>query len=372
MSNLKGQLEKVIEEVSSDEVRGALERIIERRPRKRAAKKPRSAAESLLDEINFDRRLRAHPLVGKTINQGNLARSIKKSDHYRKLNEKLNEVLKRGSKVEDVIEIKNILDGLRSKAIDYIVEVEVSRAEQGLRRIHSPGSVAKSEGRNLYFPGEKYTEETLRWLASRVCSSITLGDSLGIYSENENLMSELEQLAVQMFKSTFKIEPEELEISRDEANCPYASLLALVLWLAKELRTEEAEVKALAQSILSNLRTSVVTLFFMPPEKERWSTIGLPRLDVFIDRWILNEESRKKVEALRDELKRFITAVRKVAGMEAENAVDLLMSNYEALCRRLIEHGSLDFYAARRLVDVMVNLAAKYDLRMYLRPLGQL
>jgi hypothetical protein len=113
----------------------------------------------------------------------------------------------------------------------------------------------------------------------------------------------------------------------------------------------------------------------MPPEKEKWGTISLPRLDVFIDRWILNEESRAKIEAFRDSLKYFVVTARKTAKRERrtkelENAIDLLMNSYEALCKNLIEHGSLDFYAMRRLMDVMIDIATKYNIRAFMRPLG--
>jgi hypothetical protein len=189
-------------------------------------------------------------------------------------------------------------------------------------------------------------------------------------------MLDLKQLALQGFGSRFRIEPRELKISRDEENCPYAALLAFLLWLVEELlSTDKAEIKALIESILNNLRVSTISLFFMPPEEEKWSTISLPRLDIFIDRWILSEESRAKIKALRDTLNNFIAAARRAAKREGkvrevENTIDLLMNNYEAFCRSLIEHGILDFYAMRRLMDVIIDVATKYDLRAYLRPLG--
>ena len=46
------------------------------------------------------------------------------------------------------------------------------------------------------------------------------------------------------------------------------------------------------------------------------------------------------------------------------------MSNYEAFCRRLIEHGNIDLYAIRRLMDIIVDLGTRYNLKIYLGPLG--
>lgn len=366
----KDKLIKIVEEISVNEVRYTLENIIE--------KKPKYIIDNFLDRIGFDGKLRSHPIIDKIIRRGPLPRMkdhIKKSEDYKRLSEKLNEILKRQVNAEDVSEIKNLLEKLMEKAINYIVEKMAGNPEKGLRHIHALGSVARDEGRNLYF-GEKYTKETLYRLASRVCDSIALGDNLGIYSEDEDLMLELKQLVYRRFKSTFKIKPEDLGVSEDEANYPYTALLGLILWLAKRLLVEEdVEIKALIQSILYDLKTSPITLFFVPKEAERWGVISLPRLDMFIDRWVLNEESKAKIETLRNELKNFImTAHRKAERerktREVENTISLLMSNYEAFCRRLIEHGDLDLYAIRRMIDIVVDLSTKYDLKIYLRPLG--
>jgi len=381
--NLKDKVEGVVEKASIDEIRGALERVIEGAQEKVAKRRPKTIADGFLEEISFNEKLYNHPLVGKAIKKGftaNLVQNLRKSEYYKKLNEKLNDVLKRGVNAEDLRNIEDLVNGLRSIAIEYIVK-EISEAEQGLRHLHRPGCVAKSEARNLYFPGEYYTKETLSWLAYGFFSSITIGDNLGIYSENDKLMFNLKQLARRFepkSKSKFKIESSMLEISEDEEDRPCATLLAFILWLAKKLgarREEEVEIKALAQSILDNLRVSTISLLFMPPQKEKWGTISLPRLDMFIDRWILNEESRAKIEALRDALKDFVAVARKTAERERkvkelENAIDLLMNSYEALCKNLIEHGSLDFYAMRRLVDVIIDIATKYDIRAFLGPLG--
>jgi hypothetical protein len=365
----KDRLVKVIEEISTNEVMRALENIVRRRPE--------NLIEGFLNEINFNRKLGLHPLVGKILRKGHLANiiiNIRRSEEYKRLNDKLAEILERQIEIEDITEIKNLLGKLMDKAMDYIVKM-AGDSGQGLRHIHAPGSVAKNEGRNLHF-GEKYTQETLYWLASRVCDSIALGDSLGIYSENEKLMLYLRQLAQISFGSTFKIDLRNLEIYEDEANHPYAVLLKFILWLVKRLEVEDKpEIRTLIHSILNEIRTSTISLFFLPPEEEKWSTIGLPRLDIFIGRWILDRKSRVKIETLRDELNNFIAAARKEARKEGkirevENTVNLLMNNYEAFCRRLIEHGDLDFYAIRKLMDIVVDLGTRYGLKIYLRPLG--
>jgi hypothetical protein len=371
-------LEDIIKRIGADEIRRALEHIIEERPK--------NVVEGFLEEVGFSKsgiRSCNHPLVRKAIDWGTFARKVKTLEPYNKLNRKLTEIFERGLEVEDIAEVRELLNDLRGQLIDYIITKEIRGAEKGLRHIHAPGSVAKKEGRNFYLPGEKYTDDMLYRLASRLLNSISLGDFLGIYSESGNLMLGLRQLAAQKFGSKLRVEPEDLGIDENEAIRPYAALLGLIFWLMKELMVEEElELKSLIQSILSELRVAPICLFFMPSErggrgKERWSTIYLPRLDIFLDRWIFDEKARKKIEDLRDELKKFIAAAYRAARREkkiseVKNTIDLLMDNYDAFCRRLMEHGSLDLYAIRKMMDIIVDLATKYGLRMYLRPLGSI
>jgi len=363
---------EIVKGIEESDIRKALERVIEK-------KNP----ENIVKDF-FGKKSCNHPLVGKVINWGSFFdKRIKKSEPYVELNKKLTEIVERGLEVEYIIRVKDLLENLRNLLIDYIITEEIYSAEKGLRHIHTPGSVAKSEGRNFYFPGEEYTEDTLYWLAFRLCSSIALGDSFGIYSENENLMLKLKQLAAQKFGSKFRIMPGDLGIDKREAAHPYVALLGLTLWLMEQSITEEkSELKTLIRSILDELRTSPICVFFMPTgKKERWATIHLPRLDIFIDRWILYEKARKKLEDLRNELKRFIaaaySAVKSAAKKERrvreiENTIDLLMDNYDTFCQRLMEYGSLDLYASRRMMDIILDLATRYGLSIYLHPLGSI
>jgi hypothetical protein len=369
MSNVfKSKLEKITEEVSISEIQSALERIFE--------EKPSNITERFLREINFSGKLRIHPLIGKAIDLGNIMRDVRGSETYKRLNEKLIEILKRQVEKEDIADIKNLLEELRDRVIDYVVK-QAGKVEQGLRHIHAPGSVARKEGRNLYF-GERFTQEVLYKLTSRLCDSIALGDTLGIYSEDESFMLDLKQIASLDFKCPFKIELEGLGAYEYEANHPYAVFLKFILWLMSKFDVEENfEKKKLVISILNGLKTSAISLFFMPPDREKWCTIVLPRLDIFIERWIQNKESRIRIEVLVSGLHNFIRAAIREARKKREsekvrNIIDLLMNNYEVFCRRLIEHGALDFYAIRNMMDIIVDLSTRYDLKLGLKPLGLL
>jgi len=373
MREIRPILEELVKRVEEDDIQKALERVIKKKNKKKSSK---DTVKDFLNEVGFGKKSCDHPLVGEIVNWGTFSdKWVKKSEPYNKLSKKLTEILGKGLKTEYVIEVKTLLNDLRSQLIDYILVKEICGAEKGIRNIHAPGSVAKGEGMGYYFPGEEYTEDTLHWLAFRLCSSIALGDSLGIYSENESLMLKLNQLAVQKFGSKFRIKPRDLGIDRYEAAHPYAALLGLILWLMKELMVEEkSELKTLIQSILDELRASPICLFFLPSgRREQWKTIYLPRLDIFIERWILNEKARKMLEGLRDGLRKFIgVAERKGEESEVKNAIDLLMDNYDAFCRGLMEYSSLDLHAARRMMDIIVDLATKYGLSTHLRPLGSI
>lgn len=373
MDDIRGRLEECIKRVGVDRIQEALEHVLEKRPK--------DVVKSFLERAGFGEF--DHPLVGnkKIIDLGNFVKEARKSESYRRLNDKLVEILERGLKDGDIDEISGHLKDLRNQLIDHIINNRIRGAGKGLRHIHAPGSVARSKGMNFYFPGEEYTDDILCHLASRFCHSIALGGSLGIYSENRDLMMRLAQLAAYMHWSRVRIEPKNLKIgrygiSRYEAERPHAALLAFILWLVERRLTakEDHEVEALIHSILDGLKTSPICLFFMPPEEERWSTIYIPRLDTFIDRWILNEAARRGIKDLRNSLLEFIAracnAARRRGAREVENSIDLLMDNYEALCRGLIEHGSPDPYAVRRMMDIMVDLATKYGLSIYLRPLS--
>jgi len=369
MSNeFRNILETLAGEVNIDEIQNAIDRIVE--------EEPDNVTEGFLKEVNFWRKLSTHPLLRVVIDWGNLLREIKKSEHYKKLDEKLINILKLGEiKEEDIIEIKNLLKVLKDEAMDFITR-QTGKVEQGLRHIHAPGSVAKKEGRNLYF-GEQFTQEVLYNLAARLCSSIALGDNLGIYSEDKDLMQEHKQLAVLHFNSLspFKIELKDLGVNEHETNHPYVVFLKFILRLVKMFYAEENyDKKKRISLILDRLKTSTVSLFFMPPNKEKWCTIMLPRLDLFINKWIMNEESRERIEMLFNVLHNFIDKAAEEAGKKREskwirNLIDILMGNCDVLCYMLIEYSVPDFYSLRNIMDIMVDLGTRYDLKLYLKPL---
>ena len=375
------KLNEIIEDFQYDEVRKAIHEII----KNKTYEKSKDIVTDFLKQINFSKKLSSHPVFANLISQGKIATLynvvLKKPVEYTLLREKITEITKKSIEDPDtenmINEIMQLLRKLRKSVIDYFLEM-VGEEEMGLRHLHAPGSVARKEGRNLYF-GEKYNQEVLYKLASRICDSIALGDNMGIYSENENLMLILKQMVLKWFNFSYKIEASEDEkavLNKNEANYPYATLLAFILWLVDAAEGEANDQKELLHSLIESIKSSPIQIIFVPRKKpEKWTTINLPRLDMFIDKWIINKEARYELKAFRNEIVRFVVNARKAARRkgkmeEADKSIELLMNYYEMLIQSLIVNGSVDFYALRRLIDLIIEISNKYDVRTYLKPLS--
>ncbi|MEM2915663.1 MAG: hypothetical protein QXH91_09755, partial [Candidatus Bathyarchaeia archaeon] len=272
----KSSLKAITGDIDLNEVKNALEKVTITK------EKPENTVEWLLKETDFWGKFRRHPLVRKIIDWGNISRECRKSNVYRRIEEKLARMVSRQQvEIEDLIETRDLLRELKNVVLDF-VEKQAGDVEQGLRHIHAPGSVARKEARNLYF-GEEFTYDDLYKLASRLCDSISLGDSIGIYSEDKDFMLKMSQFIESFgFGSSFKVERDklrEMRIQEYDINHPYIVFLKFVLWLRNQIDIEEnQEKKAVYLSVLNRLQSATINMFFMPPNREKWCTIALPRL----------------------------------------------------------------------------------------------
>jgi len=353
----KEKLKRISEDFKVEEVKKVVEELVKEK-----------SDEKLKEFWNefFWEKFKKHPLIRKAIDWGGQARDIKKFNSFKKIQEKINELRNKKVeeiKIEDIAEISNLLENLKNEALDSIAK-RYGNVEQGLRHPHAPGSVAKNEGRNLYLPEESYTEDTLYRMASRLCDSITLGDDIGVYSEDADLMDLLRELVKETFNESFRIDLNNVKIDKEETSYPYITFLKFILYLKKtELTSKEESRKILLQRILEKLKQSPVYLFFMPgKEKERWATVILPRLDLFIERWIENSEARVRLDNLNDNISDFIKQARKKRDKKIENYIDLLRNNYEILCYNLIAYGIPEYYAIRNILDIMLEISYIYDV----------
>ncbi|MEM1515741.1 MAG: hypothetical protein QW186_06745 [Candidatus Bathyarchaeia archaeon] len=371
-NTFRNMLETIIGDFNPSEIKDPVERIVS------SKEKVEDIAERFLGEVNFQGRFRRHPLVWKTIDWGNASREYKKSNAYKKIQNKLTEILKKQEiEVKDLHELSNLLRELKGVVIDFI-ERQAGNVEQGLRHIHAPGSVARKEAMNLYF-GEKFVDDDLYRLASRLCSSIAFGESIGIYSEDEGFMRDMRQLIESFgFGLPFRIERDKLReigIQEYDVDHPYVVLLKFIMWLRNQIDVEEdPEKREICLSILNMLQSATVNMFFMPPDKEKWCTIFFPRLDFFINNWIQRDEVRKNLEALVKNIDTFIRDALRESRRRKEvekvrNTINLLMNNYEILCRKLIEYGVPDFYALRNLMDLAVDLSIRCGIKLHFKSL---
>jgi hypothetical protein len=356
---LKDALKNIIENITVKEIESTIEKIIK--------EKPSNPAEEFIKRVRLQDKIGTHPLLRKVLDLGNLAQSIKRSSSYNDLNRKLLDIIHRGKpEIADISEIQGIIVKLIDSALDFIVK-QACEAEKGLRNIHLPGSVARTEALNLYFPGEKYTTEKLSELTLKLCNSIAIGKSLGLFSENLELMKELRQLSSQYFGKPYKIDNlEDLDISEYESNYPFATLLGFLMWLAMKYDQTVGDERELLNSILNELKKSSIILYFIPGgEREKWGTISVPNLDAFINNWLLDRNNRNSIQDLRKSINSIINVVKK-AGKDRtklNNITQILMNYYEPLCQRLIYYGDLDLYAVRRILDIIIELSAEYELR---------
>jgi len=360
---LKDKFEKITEDFKSKEIEKALEKVFE--------EKPADVVKVFLSEVDFGGKILIHPIIKKAVLPlwARIPYMIRKINEYRRMSEKINNLSNKKVEVKDIDEMKELLKSLKSKCIEYIVE-RIGDVKEGLRHLHAPGSVAQSEGRNLYFEKESFTQKTLYSLASRLFDSISLGNDIGIYSEYEKLMETLKQLAVLEFGSPFIIQPEKLKIIRGEEDRPYISFLKFILWLKKESEEEEDEERGkLLLSILERLKTAPIIIFFVPEERERWCTITLPRIDYFMNKWIENKNLRECLEKFLDDIREFLLRIyekaeRRKERAKAENSIKILINNYDFLCRNLIEYGVPNFCAIRNMMNVIIDLSFTYDVKV--------
>jgi hypothetical protein len=356
---LRDVVKSIIENITVEEIEHAIEEVIKERPSE--------PAEQFLSKIRFQDKITTHPLLRKVVDLGNLKRSITRNDSYKHLNDRLLDIIHRGKpEITDISEIQVVIAELIDTALNFIIK-QACEAEKGLRNIHAPGSVAKTEALNLYFPGEKYTDEELSELALKLCNSIAIGENLGLFSENSKLMKELKQLSSQYFGKPYKIDNlKDLDISVYESNYPFATLLGFLLWLAMKRDRTIGNERELLNSIINELKKSSIILYFIPGgEREKWKTIRIPNLDAFVNNWILDRNNRDSIQGFRKVINSIISGVGKASKGRSKpsNIMLVLMNYYESLCQRLIYYGDLDLYAMRRILDIIMEMSAELDLR---------
>lgn len=352
----KDKLGYLIKEFLMEDVENIIEGVQE------SKEEIREAVNRGLKKVGFWSDLCEHPILRKGVDWGGVGREIKRKGTYKKVIKVLEEIRqKKSASVTQTFELRRLLKDLRYQIIDFVT-TRAGETKKGLRHFHAPGSVTYVEARNTYF-GEEYTAEILYGMALRLAASVCLGEQVGVYFEGAQ--KELEQFSQQRFGSKWAIPPREIGISKYEMTKPYLTLMKFLLWLWCQIPIEkESPHKELLQNLIQQIKQSSAVLYFTPgADKVRWRMITVPRLDFFTMRWLESEERRKEIEQLMEGLTRLVNHVsQKVQEKKAENTIELLMTNYEVLSRRLFEFGTSEYYALRNIVNLTIELSVRYDI----------
>lgn len=244
------------------------------------------------------------------------------------------------------------------------------RSLKGLRPIHGPGSVSYSEARNLYFE-ESYSPQTLLRLGERVLRSICIGEYVGVYFADQNVLRRLQRELLISFGEIHVVgnNLKRLYVHELEYDKPYVVLMKFLLWLygRYEDRAREGEEGKELGRTLALLRETEGVMYFAPREKAKESTIPLPRLDFFFSMWLDVESRRKALVNMVRNLYDFMHIVIRIASRQGERAavqkkLDLLTEYYDSFCAQLIRTGSVDFGYLRQITDVLIELSNRYNV----------
>lgn len=237
--------------------------------------------------------------------------------------------------------------------------------KRDLRPIHMPGSVGFREARNLYF-GERYDEKALLKSATKLLSSICIGPNVAICFADEFLQRDLRKCISDFGQHILGRDLRELMIHDIENDKPYICVLKLLLWLY-----DHAKARGYSH-VIDLIRKTEGMIYFAPGvERAKYSTIPLPRLDVFFHTWLDKTDRRNVLKTMRDTLYHFtqrvrINARRKKETKIAQDKLNLLTTYYDMLCERVLKSCLIDLELLRRMTDIVLELSERYNVHMSL------
>jgi len=307
-----------------------------------------------------------HPVVKKLIEWGWVGRMRSRTE-LKELVENLliNDVKSKEDlqKLVHAVECfkEDVRKGLKNKA---------ERRQGDITHLQVPGSVAYQEARNLYY-GERYAENALFSLSEQTMSSMCLGMNIAVYFANEELQEMLRRSLEIKFGSSHVLEEnlKKLRIYRGvEDGRPYIAFIKFLLWFYEEYEKTEEDKKDDFRYILELLKETEGIIYFVPgQERERYSSVPIPRLDFFFSRWIDIEENRKTLIGLCNILYDFIRDVLKSAHRNrkeriAKEKLDLLMSCYDALFAQLLKFGTVNYEYVRKGIEFTIELSDQFNV----------
>lgn len=296
-----------------------------------------------------------HPILRRRefFDWGNLTNRLKKGIDARVI-----EAALAGDLNSAIRSAEDLLDRVREEALGLLLE----RVEEGddIRPVMMPGSVGRGEVPNLYLAEESYSRADRTKLALQLVRSVVVGRWASIYFEGD-FQDFLEDLVRRKLDKSH-IEASDLEASEREMDQPFVTLLRLLLWVYEQLAGEPED----GARALEELKSSSGVIYFVPKDSERYNAFHFPRLGEFVETWLQEDRRRKALKCLLNS----IASLSRYRA--AETKLELLYHDLNLLAHSLIETSSVSWEPLRRIVDSLIDLFDKQDLRVDLSFVGKL
>jgi len=298
-----------------------------------------------------------HPVLKKLTDYGNLSKQLNR---------------KAASLIEEMVDSLDARDAegikrLMLLATEFLEKVRetfvetmmrrILKVKDDLRPIMMPGSVGREEVPNLYMPTETYGRENRARLALQLLKSIAVGNWISVYFEGP-FHDYLRHLISGKLGKPY-LERSDIGASEWEMSEPLVALLRLLLWVYSEI--VEAE-EAGEDKIIEIMRSSSGVVYFTPRDRERYTAFTFPQLERFVDHWLRDEERRKALEEMLDSIKRVSLSSFKEGKEAAARHIEVLYRYLNLVAISLLERAAIPWEPLRRIVDVMIELAGKYDV----------
>lgn len=302
-----------------------------------------------------------HPVVEKLIDWGNLKGRTKYAEELEQILENL---VSKEIKREDYDKLGEKIEEFKRGLMGDIERLTRGERERDLRPLHVPGSVGRDEARNLYF-GEEYDKGALYRLAMRLLESVCFGSNIAIYFDNQELREDIRKIFLREFGSCHVVGDNlnNLKVHPLETRSPYIILMKFLLWLYKYIEADQQWHR-----IIDLLEQTEGVIYLTPGnEKVNYSTIPLPRLDIFCVNWLMVAERRKALEEMKDSLFSFMREIEKSAKKlkrqkAAQNELRVLVTYYDMLCFHLLQSGFINHEPLRRIIDIALGLSQSYGV----------
>ncbi len=296
-----------------------------------------------------------HPVLKKLTDYGNMSKQLNRRAAS------LIEEMVNSIDAEDAEGLKRLMSlatEFLGRVREVFVETMIKRiveAEEDLRPTMMPGSVGRSEVPNLYMPTEVYGRGDRIKLALQLSKSVAVGNWISVYFEGP-FHEYLRHLVRRKLNKPY-LEGSDIGASGWEMNEPLVTLLRLLIWVYGEIAGEKDR-----DEIIEMMKSSSGVVYFTPKNKERYTAFTFPQLNRFVDHWLRDEKRRKTLEEMLDSVKITSSLSFKRGREAAARQIEVLHRYLNLVAISLLERAEVPWEPLRRIVDVMIELAGRYDV----------